>query len=129
MVRRTKENVARRLPVRRGLDENEAGVYLSLSPSFFRRLVLQKLMPRPRVVGGRPEQERSGQVNVRLPMASMGVVERSGFKNSSSSAGRRIKPRIRMTLGRSGLCSGSLMGGCGRRRTRELAIYCGTDLE
>lgn len=39
--------------MRRGLDEDEAGVYLSLSPSFFRRLVVQKLMPRPRVVGGR----------------------------------------------------------------------------
>ena len=28
-------------------------VYLSLSPSFFRRLVEMKLMPRPRVAGGR----------------------------------------------------------------------------
>ena len=45
--------MAGRLPVRRGLDENEAGVYLSLSPSFFRRLVEMKLMPRPRVAGGR----------------------------------------------------------------------------
>lgn len=51
-MRRTKAAIAGRLPVRRGLDENEAGVYLSLSPSF-RRLVEMKLMPRPRVVGSR----------------------------------------------------------------------------
>jgi excisionase family DNA binding protein len=49
----SKVSVARRLPVRRGLDENEAAVYLSLSPSFFRRLVANKMMPRPRVVGRR----------------------------------------------------------------------------
>jgi excisionase family DNA binding protein len=41
------------LPVRRGLSEPEAAIYLSLSPSFFRRLVDQGVMPRPRVVGGR----------------------------------------------------------------------------
>ena len=45
--------IAARLPVRRGLDENEAAVYLSLSPSFFRKLVADGLMPRPRVIGGR----------------------------------------------------------------------------
>jgi excisionase family DNA binding protein len=49
----TKATIAGRLPVRRGLDENEAAVYLSLSPSFFRRLVHEKLMPRPRLAGGR----------------------------------------------------------------------------
>jgi hypothetical protein len=49
----SKASIAGRLAVRRGLDENEAAVYLSLSPSFFRQLVQQKLMPRPRVVGGR----------------------------------------------------------------------------
>ena len=48
-----KASVAARLPVRRGLSEVEAAVYLSLSPSFFRRLVDQNLMPRPRVAGGR----------------------------------------------------------------------------
>jgi excisionase family DNA binding protein len=31
----------------------EAAVYLSLSPSFFRRLVDQGVMPRPRVAGSR----------------------------------------------------------------------------
>ena len=45
--------IATHLPVRRGLDEREAAVYLSLSPSFFRRLVALNRMPRPRVVGAR----------------------------------------------------------------------------
>ena len=45
--------IAARLPVRRGLDESEAAVYLSLSPSFFRKLVADGRMPRPRVAGGR----------------------------------------------------------------------------
>src|SRR5262245_42180368 len=48
-----KADIAGRLPVRRGLDANESAVYLSLSPSYFRRLVQEKLMPRPRLVGGR----------------------------------------------------------------------------
>ena len=48
-----KHVVATRLPVRRGLSEIEAAVYLSLSPSFFRRLVEQGIMPRPRIVGSR----------------------------------------------------------------------------
>jgi hypothetical protein len=49
----SKASIAARLPIRRGLSECEAAVYLSLSPSFFRRLVEQSIMPRPRVVGGR----------------------------------------------------------------------------
>ena len=49
----SKASIAGRLPVRRGLSEIEAAVYLSLSPSFFRRLVDQGSMPRPRVAGGR----------------------------------------------------------------------------
>ena len=49
----SKASIAGRLPVRRGLDENEAAVYLSLSPSYFRKLVEQKAMPRPRLVGHR----------------------------------------------------------------------------
>jgi excisionase family DNA binding protein len=48
-----KSVIAASLPVRRGLDENEAAVYLSLSPSFFRTLVAEKRMPRPRLAGGR----------------------------------------------------------------------------
>lgn len=45
--------IASRLPVRRGLDEQEAAVYLSVSPSFFRALVLDGKMPRPRLLGTR----------------------------------------------------------------------------
>jgi excisionase family DNA binding protein len=45
--------IASRLPIRRGLDENEAAIYLSLSPSFFRKLVADGRMPRPRVADGR----------------------------------------------------------------------------
>ena len=51
--RSDKASVAGRLPVRRGLSEVEAAIYLSLSPSFFRRLVDQGVMPRPRIAGGR----------------------------------------------------------------------------
>ena len=39
--------------MRRGLDESEAAVYLSLSPSFFRKLVQSRVMPKPRLAGGR----------------------------------------------------------------------------
>jgi hypothetical protein len=49
----TKALIAGRLPVRRGLDENEAAIYLSFSPSFFRKLVAERRMPRPRVANGR----------------------------------------------------------------------------
>jgi excisionase family DNA binding protein len=49
----SKKTIAAGLPVRRGLAESEAAVYLSLSPSFFRRLVAQGAMPRPRLIGGR----------------------------------------------------------------------------
>lgn len=53
MKSRKKATIAASLPVRRGLDENEAAVYLSLSPSFFRKLVESRTMPRPRVIGTR----------------------------------------------------------------------------
>jgi hypothetical protein len=49
----SKAVIAGRLAVRRGLDESEAAVYLSLSPSFFRKLVELARMPRPRVIDGR----------------------------------------------------------------------------
>lgn len=39
--------------LRRGLDEGEAAVYLSLSPSKFRQLVMEGVMPRPRLAGRR----------------------------------------------------------------------------
>lgn len=41
------------LPIRRGLSETEAAIYLSFSPSFFHRLVDLGVMPRPRIAGGR----------------------------------------------------------------------------
>lgn len=50
---RSKAAISSRLPVRRGLDESEAAVYLSLSPSFFRKLVQSRVMPKPRLAGGR----------------------------------------------------------------------------
>lgn len=49
----TKALIGSRLPICRGLDENEAAVYLSLSPSFFRKLVAAGRMPRPRLIGER----------------------------------------------------------------------------
>jgi hypothetical protein len=45
--------MAARLPVRRGLSQTEAAIYLSLSVSFFRKLVEQGIVPRPRIAGGR----------------------------------------------------------------------------
>lgn len=53
MPPRNKAAIAARLPVRRGLDECEAAIYLSISPSFFRKLVETRAMPRPGVVGAR----------------------------------------------------------------------------
>ena len=41
------------MSLRRGLDEVEAAVYLSLSPSEFRQMVVQGTMPRPRLAGRR----------------------------------------------------------------------------
>ncbi len=49
----SKAFIAGRLPVRRGLDESEAAVYLSFSPPFFRKLVTEGRMPRPRLADGR----------------------------------------------------------------------------
>jgi excisionase family DNA binding protein len=47
------KQIAGRLALRRGLDEHEAAVYLSMSPSYFLRLVEQRRMPRPRLADGR----------------------------------------------------------------------------
>ena len=49
----TKASIGCQLPIRRGLSEVEAALYLSLSASFFRRLVEQGMMPRPRLLGRR----------------------------------------------------------------------------
>ena len=48
-----KISIAARLPIRRGLDGNEAAVYVGLSPSYFRALVKQGIMPKPRLAGAR----------------------------------------------------------------------------
>jgi hypothetical protein len=45
--------IAARLPVRRGLSEGEAATYLSFSASFFRQLVMEKVMPPPRIAKSR----------------------------------------------------------------------------
>ena len=49
----SKTIIGARLPLRRGLDENEAAIYLSFSPSFFRKLVDAGQMPRPHLAGSR----------------------------------------------------------------------------
>jgi excisionase family DNA binding protein len=46
-----KVSIAARLPLRRGLDINEAAVYVGLSPSYFRTLVEEGMMPKPRLAG------------------------------------------------------------------------------
>jgi excisionase family DNA binding protein len=48
-----KTTLSARLPIRRGLSEVEAATYISVSPSFFRRLVADGVMPRPRLAGRR----------------------------------------------------------------------------
>jgi excisionase family DNA binding protein len=49
----SKASIASRLATRRGLDENEAAVYVGVSPSYFRKLVADGIMPLPRLVGSR----------------------------------------------------------------------------
>ncbi len=49
----TKAEIGARLPVRRGLGESEAALYVGLSSSKFRAMVEQGDMPRPRLVGRR----------------------------------------------------------------------------
>jgi hypothetical protein len=51
MVR--KASLSAQFPIRRGLSEAEASTYLSVSPSLFRRLVADGIMPRPRLAGRR----------------------------------------------------------------------------
>ena len=49
----SKASIAGRLPVRRGLDESESAVYLSLSPSFFRKLIAEGPHATAASAGGR----------------------------------------------------------------------------
>lgn len=50
---RTKAAASAVLPIRRGLSEQEAAIYLSLSAGTFRKLVEDGAMPRPRLIGTR----------------------------------------------------------------------------
>lgn len=49
----SKGAVAARLPIRRGLGEAEAALYIGLGASKFRELVQDGTMPRPRLIGNR----------------------------------------------------------------------------
>jgi excisionase family DNA binding protein len=49
----SKAAIGLRLPLRRGLSEPEAALYIGLSSSKFRELVNAGAMPRPRVIGRR----------------------------------------------------------------------------
>ena len=50
---RKKSDIASRLAVRRGLGEDEAAVFIGVSPSYFRELVERKVMPLARRLGKR----------------------------------------------------------------------------
>jgi hypothetical protein len=49
----TKAHISMQLPIRRGLSEIEAAVYLSLSPTKFRNMVTDGRMPQPRMADNR----------------------------------------------------------------------------
>jgi predicted DNA-binding transcriptional regulator AlpA len=49
----SKSAIAPRLPIRRGLGEAEAALYIGLGASKFRELVIAGTMPRPRLIGTR----------------------------------------------------------------------------
>lgn len=49
---RPKAEVAARLPIRRGLGEAEAALYVGLGATKFRELVADGRMPRPRLIDG-----------------------------------------------------------------------------
>lgn len=48
-----KGDIAARLPIRRGLGEAEAALYIGLGTTKFSELVKAGQMPRPRLIGGR----------------------------------------------------------------------------
>jgi hypothetical protein len=50
---RKKREIARWLAVRRGLGEDEAAVFVGVSPSYFRELVERNIMPLARRLGKR----------------------------------------------------------------------------
>lgn len=49
---KTKAAVAERLPIRRGLSEPEAALYVGIGATKFRELVKKGEMPRPRLLAG-----------------------------------------------------------------------------
>ncbi len=49
----SKAAIAPRLPIRRGLSEGEAALYVGLGATKFRALVGEGRMPRPRLIDGR----------------------------------------------------------------------------
>lgn len=49
---RRKSDIAARLPIRRGLGEAEAAIYIGLGSTKFRELVEDGRMPRPRLIDG-----------------------------------------------------------------------------
>lgn len=49
----SKASIANGLHIRLGLDEREAAVFVGVSPTYFRTLVANRVMPRPRVMGRR----------------------------------------------------------------------------
>lgn len=48
----TKAEVASRLPIRRGLTEAEAAIYVGIGSTLFRRMVIGGKMPRARLLEG-----------------------------------------------------------------------------
>jgi hypothetical protein len=48
-----KPDLSARLPIRRGLSEPEAAIYVSLGATKFRELVKDGRMPKPRLIDGR----------------------------------------------------------------------------
>ncbi len=83
---RSKSTVSSKLPVRRGLGESEAAIYLSLSASFFRNLVKRGVMPPPRLIGKRRvwDVEELDIAFRALPHETSGLApDQSGFGNGS----------------------------------------------
>ena len=49
----SKGSIAPRLPIRRGLSQAEAALYVGLGATKFRELVMQGRMPKPHMIDGR----------------------------------------------------------------------------
>ena len=110
----SKASIAGRLPVRRGLDESEAAVYLSFSPTFFRKLMAEGRMPRPRLAGGRRvwDVEELDLAFKALPRE--GGDERGGVRTRT----RRAQPAIPGTI-----CFGKAVNAWNARRGYRNMAY------